>query len=141
MKTLFFLFVITSTINGYTQVILFDTITQSTFEIDTFKLKAEITLKKMLLDSVRQGSNFRIYEAAHRVLEYSYTGHDEQFEGLNNKLTRCLTYYYEEIDVETGEVLIPWELRFIIDEKGELIFDVLQNSFGIVIIETKEGKI
>ena len=112
---------------GLSQEIKNDSIVTLVVEIDTLKTKCKTTLDKVKFDSISKGSSFEEYEFAVYILEH----------GLKNILDDkdVLGFQYQTTDPETGDALIPWQITFSVDERGNLSFKGISNPYGIYSID------
>ncbi len=128
-KYMLVLIILSSSISftGLSQEIKNDSIVTLGVEIDTLKTKCKTTLDKVKFDSISKGSSFEEYEFAVYILEH----------GLKNILDDkdVLGFQYQTTDPETGDALIPWQITFSVDERGNLSFKGISNPYGIYIIE------
>lgn len=128
-KYLLVLFIFSSSISftGLSQEIKNVSIVTLGVEIDTLKTKCKTTLDKVKSDSISKGSSFEEYEFAVYILEH----------GLKNILDDkdSLGFQYQTTDPETGDVLIPWQITFSVDERGNLSFKGISNPYGIYSID------
>jgi len=46
-----------------------------------------------------------------------------------------LGFQYQTTDPETGDALIPWQITFSVDERGNISFKGISNPYGIYSIE------
>ena len=128
-KYMLVLFILSSSISftGLSQEIKNDSIVTLVVEIDTLKTKCKTTLDKVKFDSISKGSSFEEYEFAIYILEH----------GLKNILDDkdVLGFQYQTTDPETGDALIPWQITFSVDERGNLSFKGISNPYGIYSID------
>ena len=128
-KYMLVLFILSSSISftGLSQEIKNDSIVTLDVEIDTLKTKCKTTLDKVKFDSISKGSSFEEYEFAIYILEH----------GLKNILDDkdVLGFQYQTTDPETGDALIPWQITFSVDERGNLSFKGISNPYGIYSID------
>ena len=128
-KYMLVLIILSSSIlfTGLSQEIKNDSIVTLVVEIDTLKTKCKTTLDKVKFDSISKGSSFEEYEFAIYILEH----------GLKNILDDkdVLGFQYQTTDPETGDALIPWQITFSVDERGNLSFKGISNPYGIYSIE------
>ncbi len=128
-KYMLVLFILSSSISftGLSQEIKNDSIVTLSVEIDTLKTKCKTTLDKVKFDSISKGSSFEEYEFAVYILEH----------GLKNILDDkdVLGFQYQTTDPETGDALIPWQITFSVDERGNLSFKGISNPYGIYSID------
>ena len=128
-KYMLVLFILSSSISftGLSQEIKNDSIVTLVVEIDTLKTKCKTTLDKVKFDSISKGSSFEEYEFAVYILEH----------GLKNILDDkdSLGFQYQTTDPETGDALIPWQITFSVDERGNLSFKGISNPYGIYSID------
>ena len=128
-KYMLVLFILSSSISftGLSQEIKNDSIVTLSVEIDTLKTKCKTTLDKVKFDSISKGSSFEEYEFAIYILEH----------GLKNILDDkdVLGFQYQTTDPETGDALIPWQITFSVDERGNLSFKGISNPYGIYNID------
>ena len=128
-KYMLVLFILSSSISftGLSQEIKNDSIVTLVVEIDTLKTKCKTTLDKVKFDSISKGSSFEEYEFAVYILEH----------GLKNILDDkdVLGFQYQTTDPETGDALIPWQITFSVDERGNLSFKGISNPYGIYSID------
>jgi hypothetical protein len=133
MKSLILILVTCYSINGFCQVSFLDTVSGSTFEIDTLKIKGIITMKTMILDSIRKGVYCYDYEYAINIIEHSMGEGSTWTDEIDGEEVKYIRYFTKEYDTMTGEVKSTWELRFIIDSKGDLKYDGIREVFDITI--------
>ena len=128
-KYMLVLIILSSSIlfTGLSQEIKNDSIVTLVVEIDTLKTKCKTTLDKVKFDSISKGSSFEEYEFAIYILEH----------GLKNILDDkdVLGFQYQTTDPETGDALIPWQITFSVDERGNLSFKGISNPYGIYSID------
>jgi hypothetical protein len=128
-KYMLVLIILSSSISftGLSQEIKNDSIVTLNVEIDTLKTKCKTTLDKVKFDSISKGSSFEEYEFAVYILEH----------GLKNILDDkdVLGFQYQTTDPETGDALIPWQITFSVDERGNISFKGISNAYGIYSID------
>ena len=133
MKTLILILAIISSISGFSQVSFLDTTSGSTFEIDTLKLKGIITMKTMMLDSIRKGVYYHDYEYAINIIEHNIEEGSTWTDEIDGEEVKYIRYFTKEYNAMTGEVKSTWELLFIIDSKGDLKYYGIREVFDITI--------
>ncbi len=112
---------------GLSQEIKNDSIVTLSVEIDTLKTKCKTALDRVKFDSIYKGASFEEYEFAVSILEH----------GLKNIFDDkdILGFQYQTTDPETGDVLVPWQITFSVDEQGNLSLNGISNPYGIYILE------
>ena len=129
-KYMLVLFILSSSISftGLSQETINDSIFTTSIEMDdTLKTKCKTALDKVKFDSICKESSFEEYEFAVYILEH----------GLKNILDDkdVLGFQYQTTDPETGDALIPWQITFSVDERGNLSFKGISNPYGIYSID------
>ena len=125
--SILFIFSFSISFRGISQEIKNDSIATLVDEIDTLKTKCKSALDQVKFDSIYKGASFEEYEFAVSILEH----------GLKNIFDNkdILGFQYQTTDPETGDVLVPWQITFSVDEQGNLSFKGISNPYGIYSIE------
>jgi hypothetical protein len=122
-----FIFSFSISFSGISQEIKNDSIATLVDEIDRLKTKCKSVLDQVKFDSISKDSSFKEYEFAVYILEH---GLKNIFDDKN-----IIGFQYQTRDPETGDVLVPWQITFSVDEQGNLSFKGISNPYGIYILE------